>query len=184
LTIQVSPTGGGTTDPAPGLHGELPGSLVALSTTANPGYSFVGWTGPVVDPSSASTAVLMNDDETVTANFVAFTATMAGNIIAKSGPSNARIWTLSLFDNGPGAANTVLINDFTLTQTFGAACTPVLKNVFPLSLGNLAPLQTGTTTVTIDFTGCASAARFTAKFTYSANSGAVSGFVSRTNQYQ
>ena len=89
-------------------------------------------------------------------------------------------------DNGPGAANSVMIHDFTLTQTFGAACTPVLKNAasFPLLLGNLGPNQTGTTTAALDFTGCAASVRFTAKFTYSANNGAVSGFVTRTNQYQ
>jgi len=64
--------------------------------------------------------------------------------------------------------------------------TPILKNAasFPLLLGNLGPAQTATTTVTLDFTGCAASARFTAKFTYSANNGAVSGFVTRTNQFQ
>jgi hypothetical protein len=38
--------------------------------------------------------------------------------------------------------------------------------------------------VTIDFTGCAAAARFTARFTYSANFGTVSGNVVRFNQFQ
>jgi hypothetical protein len=59
-----------------------------------------------------------------------------------------------------------------------------VKTTFPRLLGNLAPSQTGTTTVTLDFTGCAAAARFTAKFNYSANAGIVSGYVTRTNQYQ
>jgi len=184
LTIQVSPSGAGTTNPSEGQHSETHGSVVLLTATANPGYSFISWSGPVANPASASTSVTMTDSETVTANFVALNTTMAGNIIAKAGPSNARVWTLSLLDNGPGAANTTLINSFTLTQTFGAACTPVLKNAFPLSLGNIGPGQAGTTTITIDFTGCAASARFTAKFAFSANNGAVSGFVTRTNQYQ
>jgi hypothetical protein len=130
--------------------------------------------------------VIVDHDLTVIANFTPLNATMLGNIIAKSGPPNARVWTVSLLDNGPGVANSVMIHDFTLTQTFGAACAPVLKNTgsFPLQLGNLGPSQTGTSTITLDFTGCAASARFTAKFTFSANNGAVSGFVTRTNQYQ
>ena len=130
--------------------------------------------------------MIIDGGKTITANFAPLKATMLGNIISKSGPTNSRVWTLSLLDNGPGAANSVMIHDFTMTQSFGAACTPVLKNAasFPLLLGNLGPNQTGTTTVTLDFTGCAASARFTAKFTYSANNGALSGFVTRTNQYQ
>jgi hypothetical protein len=112
------------------------------------------------------------------------TTTLAGNITAKSGPQNARTWTLALLNNGPGVAKGVTIPDFTLTQAFGAACTPIIGNAFPLAVGDLAPLQTGTATVTIDFTGCAASARFTARFTYSANGGAVSGFVVRYNQFE
>ncbi|HKW16193.1 MAG TPA: choice-of-anchor Q domain-containing protein [Terriglobales bacterium] len=184
LLIQVSPPGSGTTNPIAGSYTEGQNSVIPLSATPNPGYSFVSWTGGVAVPNSTSTTVTMDQSRTITANFVALPTTMFGNIIAKAGPSNARVWTLSLLDNGPGATNTTLITAFTLTQTFGAACTPVVKNSFPVLMGNLAPSQTGTTTVTIDFTGCAASARFTARFNYSANGGAVSGFVSRTNQYQ
>jgi len=119
---------------------------------------------------------------TVTANFVP--TTMAGNIIAKSGPQNARVWTLSLLNNGPGGAFGTAINSFTLTQTFGAACTPVIGTPFPLAVTDLAPAQTGTANLTIDFTGCAAAARFTTQFTFSANAGAMSGNVVRYNQYE
>jgi len=185
LTVHVSPFGAGTTNPTEGQYSETPGSVVPLTATAKPGYSFVNWSGLVVNPNSSSTSVVMTDSETVTANFVELNTSMAGNIIAKTGPPNARVWTLSLLDNGPGAANAVLINSFTLTQTFGAACTPVLDGAaFPLSVGNVAPLQTGTTTLPIDFTGCAASARFTAKFLFSANNGAVSGYVVRYNQTQ
>ena len=185
LTVRVSPSGAGTTNPTEGQHSETPGSTVPLTATANPGYSFVNWSGLVANPNSSSTSVVMTDSETVTANFIELNTSMAGNIIAKAGPSNARVWTLSLLDNGPGAANAVLINSFTLTQTFGAACTPVLTGVaFPLLVGNVGPSQTGTTAVSIDFTGCAASARFTAKFSFSANNNAVSGYVIRYNQTQ
>lgn len=186
LTIQVSPPGTGTTIPAPGNYPEALNSVVVVAAIPNPGYGLVNWAGGVADPTNPSTTVIIDQGKTITANFAPLKATMFGNIITKFGPSNARVWTLSLLDNGPGAANGVTIHDFTLTQSFGTACTPVLKNAasFPLLLGNLGPTQTGTTTVTLDFTGCAASARFAAKFTYSANSGAVSGFVTRTNQYQ
>jgi len=44
----------------------------------------------------------------------------------------------------------------------------------------------GSTTVnlTIDFTGCAAAARFTAVATFSANGGGLTGTMTRTNQFQ
>ncbi|HWY44497.1 MAG TPA: choice-of-anchor Q domain-containing protein [Candidatus Sulfotelmatobacter sp.] len=186
LTIQILPAATGTTIPAPGNYPEPLSSVVVVAAIPNPGYGFVNWTGGVADPTNSSTTVIIDQGKTITANFSPLGATMAGNIIAKTGPANARVWTLSLLDNGPGVANATTIHDFTLTQTYGAACIPVLKNAasFPLSLGNLTAGQTGTTTVTLDFTGCAASARFTAKFTYSANNGAVSGFVTRTNQYQ
>jgi hypothetical protein len=111
-------------------------------------------------------------------------ATLAGNITAKAGPQNARVWTLSLLDNGPGAADGTAINSFTLVQTSGAACTPVISTAFPLAVGNLAPAQAGVVKVTLDFTGCSASARFTARFTYSANGGAASGFVVRYNQFE
>jgi hypothetical protein len=111
-------------------------------------------------------------------------ATLAGNITAKAGPQNARLWTLSLLDNGPGPANGTAITSFTLAQTFGAACTPVLGNALPLAVGNLALAQTEVVKVTLDFTGCAASARFTARFTYSSNGGAASGSVVRYNQFQ
>src|SRR5260370_37462962 len=38
---------------------------------ANPGYSFVNWTGAAVDPTNPSTTVIMNQQQTVTANFAA-----------------------------------------------------------------------------------------------------------------
>lgn len=112
------------------------------------------------------------------------TTTIAGNITAKAGAQNARVWTLSLLNNGPGTANGAKISSFTLIQTAGAACTPVVSTALPAALGDLGPGQTGTVIVPLDFTGCATAARFTAKFTYSANNGAVSGSVVRTNQFQ
>jgi len=185
LIIQVSPTASsGTTNPLPGSYTEPFDSVIVLSATPNLGYSFVSWTPNTAAPGNPSTTVTMDQPQTVTANFMPLPTTMAGNIIAKSGPQNARLWTLSLLNNGPGGAYGVAIPLFMLTQTFGAACAPVIGSAFPLAVSDLVPAQTGTANVTIDFTGCAAAARFTAQFTFSANAGAVSGNVVRYNQFQ
>jgi uncharacterized repeat protein (TIGR02543 family) len=67
--LQVSPAGGGTATPAPGSYNEPLGSVVVLTATASPGHGFVNWTGDVADPNNPSTAVIMNNPQTVTANF-------------------------------------------------------------------------------------------------------------------
>jgi hypothetical protein len=185
LIIQVSPTpSGGTTNPLPGSYTEPFNSVIVLSATPNNGYSFVNWSPNVTVPSNPSTTVTMDQPQTVIAHFAALPTSILGNISAKSGLSNNRDWTLSLLNNGPGGVYGATIPSFTLTQTFGAACTPAVNPAFPLAVGDIAPGQTGTANVFLNFTGCAAAARFTAVFTYTANNGAVAGSVTRTNQFQ
>jgi uncharacterized repeat protein (TIGR02543 family) len=45
LTIGVSPSGAGTTNPAPGSYWENAGTQVQISATANSGYQFYEWVG-------------------------------------------------------------------------------------------------------------------------------------------
>jgi uncharacterized repeat protein (TIGR02543 family) len=70
LTITASPAAGGTVTPANGSS-YASGTVVPITATANSGYQFTGWTGPVASASSASTTVTMSAAETVTANFTA-----------------------------------------------------------------------------------------------------------------
>jgi Divergent InlB B-repeat domain len=70
LTIIVSPPSGGTTVPGPGTTLEVQNTSVVVSATPNPGYVFTNWTGNVAAPSLASTTVIMNLAQTITANFV------------------------------------------------------------------------------------------------------------------
>jgi Divergent InlB B-repeat domain len=184
LTIAASPATGGTTYPPPGIDKVPAGSVVFLSALPTPGNYFLGWTGPVTDASNPLTTMIMNQPQTVTAQFSNLTTTMAGNITAKSGPSNARVWTLSLSDNGPAGAAAVQVPSLTLVQTAGATCTPVMNTVLPLAFSAIPAGEASTANVTIDFSPCAAAARFTATFTYTANYGSVSGSVVRTNQFQ
>ncbi len=69
LTIQVSPTSGGTTTPGAGTMNEPLGSVQNLIAKPNPSYSFDSWTGNVADPSSATTTIVMDNPQSVTANF-------------------------------------------------------------------------------------------------------------------
>ena len=119
------------------------------------------------------------------ANFAGSTS-MAGNITAKAGPSDARVWTATFTNNGPGTAMNVQVNSFKLTQTFGAACTPVVTvpAALPFAVGSIVPSSSVATNFTIDFTACAADARFTANLGFSANSGAVVGTLVRYNQFQ
>jgi hypothetical protein len=188
LTMKVSPAAGGTTNPAPGTISENLDSVVVITATPHLGYGFIDWSpaGVVAAPNNSSTTVTMTQAQMVTANFAPLHTTMYGSIPAKSGPAGAREWSLSLKNDGPGVANGTTIHDFSLTQTYGAACTPFISNAltFPLALGDLLPGQTASRNVFIDFTSCAATARYTAKFTYSANGGAVSGIVLRYNQFE
>ena len=68
LTLAASPLAGGTVSPATGTFYNS-GAAVNVLATANSGYQFVNWTGPVANTSSASTSVTMNAAATVTANF-------------------------------------------------------------------------------------------------------------------
>jgi hypothetical protein len=69
----VSSTAGGTvTSPGEGAFTYDEGTGVNLVAAAGEGYRFVNWTGDVgavANPDAASTAITMNDDYSVTANF-------------------------------------------------------------------------------------------------------------------
>ena len=65
LTIRVN--GIGTTDPQSMFT--QAGDKKYLTAIPNPGNHFVNWTGDVDNRNSASTFIIMNSDETVTANF-------------------------------------------------------------------------------------------------------------------
>ena len=83
LTMGVSPSDGGTTTPAVGVHAYPEGTPVDITATPNPGYEFDSWTGGVADPNSASTTVTMGADKTVTANFEPLEYTLTVNVVGE-----------------------------------------------------------------------------------------------------
>ncbi len=68
LTTAANPTNGGTVSPTSGNFYNA-STVVPLSATANAGFKFSNWTGPVANANSASTTVTMSAPESVTANF-------------------------------------------------------------------------------------------------------------------
>ncbi len=192
LATSTSPLGTGSiaSSPAGSQHNEF--SIVNLTAYANLGYGFSSWTGNVTNSTSSATTIIMNKNETVTANFVALPQTLVGSISSKAGPTPGgvnRRWTLRVDNPNSYAVNSTNLYSFSLTQTAGPACAPVLTipAAFPAVLsgsGNIAAGGNRTIQVTINFTGCNNATRFTANFSFAGNGGANWGSASITNQPQ
>jgi subtilisin-like proprotein convertase family protein len=68
LTMQVSPPGGGTTNPSVGDHWYDSGTSVDVSASAGSGFDFGHWSGDC-SGTSPSTSVYMDSNKTCTANF-------------------------------------------------------------------------------------------------------------------
>ena len=85
--------------------------------------------------------------------------------------------------SSPVSTQNAQITSFTLTPAAGATGTPVLQTALPTSAGDLASGSSVTVNLTIDFTGCATKARFTAQAKFSADGGGVTGTLTRTNQF-
>ena len=68
LNLSASPASGGTVSPASGTFYDA-GTVVPVSATANSGYVFGSWSGPVASATSASTSVTMSAAASITANF-------------------------------------------------------------------------------------------------------------------
>ncbi|MBV8706518.1 MAG: endo-1,4-beta-xylanase, partial [Acidobacteriaceae bacterium] len=107
------------------------------------------------------------------------------SVTSKTGPPNARVWTITANNPSQGTAYTAQITGFTLTQVAGASCTPVVSPVhFPVVLGDIASGQTASTEFTIDFTGCPNLARFTLSMPWSSANGAYIGTLVSGNQFR
>ncbi|MGA8037221.1 MAG: choice-of-anchor Q domain-containing protein [Candidatus Acidiferrales bacterium] len=183
LTIQAISAAGGTTDPPPGVYAYPVGTVRVIKAIANPGDIFGGWSGYATAPSLTTTTVVMNQPQSIVANFTDPKTTVAGNIVNKVGSANNRFWIMSLTNNGPGYVIGAYITSFTLVQTAGAACTPIYGSAGP-GVTNIPVGQTADFQEYFDFSSCPAAARFTATFGFTANNGTLTGTVVRTNQFE
>jgi uncharacterized repeat protein (TIGR02543 family) len=71
LTVVVEPTGGGTINPAVGVHTYAEGAGVNITATPADGYAFDSWSGACTG--SGACQVIMDADKTVTAHFTEIT---------------------------------------------------------------------------------------------------------------
>jgi hypothetical protein len=110
------------------------------------------------------------------------------------GPLGGRVWSYSILNSGPSAANAAQITSFTLKQSGGPACTspPVVgtasvnggaAQAFPVQLGNIGSASSIPVDITINFSSCATSARFTMTMGLSANGGATTASVPRYDQF-
>ncbi len=132
-----------------------------------------GDTNPVNNSASDTVAIGQTAQMTLTGLLTGKTGTVGGS----------RTWTITVTNHDTAAANNTAVSGFTLTQTAGTACTPVIGTL--PTIGTIAASGgTGTGTVNIDFTGCASTVRFKAVATFVANGGANGGTMTLLSQGQ
>ncbi len=67
--LSIAINGEGSVDPAPGNYSFPENETVSLSATPADGWRFIGWTGGVSNPDSATTTVVMDGNKNITANF-------------------------------------------------------------------------------------------------------------------
>ncbi len=97
------------------------------------------------------------------------------HISSKTGPRNARVWTITADNPGPDTAYTVQINAFTLTQLFGFKnqCMPtVAPATFPVELGDIPANGSASASFTINFSACRFPAPFVVNMPWSQANGA------------
>lgn len=111
------------------------------------------------------------------------TAPLTGSIASKSGPRNARLWTIAV-SGGASPAVGAQIDSLSLVQATGQACTPALVSPasFPLALGNIPAGGTSLGHITLDFSSCRNSATFNVTIPLSADGGAWTGTIHAKRQ--
>ncbi len=86
-------------------------------------------------------------------------------LTSKTGPRDARMWTITATNGDAGPAYATQITGFNLKQIEGRPCTPMVTaaSAFPVSLGDIATGASASAAFTIDFAGCGPYAQFELK---------------------
>ena len=157
LTTAANPAAGGTV--APATKNYTYATNVNLTATPKSGYVFANWTGPVNDPSSASTTVSVYGGQTVTANFNALTTqtsyvvnSSADDAIGNPASCATAAGTCTLRDAVVGAGEAGEGN-ITFSPTVFAASQPMSARTISLMGLNAALILPSNTTVTGPTTG-------------------------------
>ena len=154
-----------------------------LSATPLGGFTFAGWSGGGC-AGTGSCVLIVGGPVSVTATFTPPATTLTSALGIKSGAQSTRAWPVNFTNSGPDNASGIQITAFTVTQTAGAACAPVVTTAIPVSVGSIAGAGTASAPVTINFTGCVALARFRLNLSYTANGGAISNTLTLNNQLQ
>jgi hypothetical protein len=158
------------------------GSLIASCTSdqvfSNDGtYSTSGTATDNAGRSTASSSVVVRIDR------ASGSPVLSALITNKTGAVNARSWILTVSNSGQAPATNATLSGFTLVQTGGLACVPVIAGAFPAAVASsIAPGGSANAAVLIDFSSCSAAARFTASAAFSSNGGAATGTMTLFNQ--
>jgi len=178
FTISSSGPSGWTVSPTASSINLMPGqsTTVALSaavpTTAVSGMYAITAAAAASSGSAAASA---------NCSVMSGSAVLSGSIPMQSGPDASRDWQLQVSNVGTAMANSAQISYLTLLQTGGKACSPHVMTTMPVALGSLAPNQTVSSDLIINFTGCDNSSKFTINIGLSANSGATSTTITRNN---
>jgi hypothetical protein len=115
LTIDAT-AGGGSVSPAPGTYQAPANTVLVLNATPDAGYYFAGWTGNVAVPSSASTTIIIDQAQSVVANF------QLHDFGLTLDPSTL---TIPLAGSGSSTTTVSALGDFGDEVTFAASGAPV-----------------------------------------------------------
>ena len=108
--------------------------------------------------------------------------TIAGSVLTKTGPTNARDWSVQIANSGPSPATGAAISSVTITRTGGTACTPSIVSTLPLTIAASIPAASNATgNLIINFNGCDTTSKFTTKIGLTADGGSVTGSIVRNN---
>jgi len=111
LTMAVSPSGSGTTDPSVGVHTYPEDTNVSITATPNTGYVFDHWEGDVANPVSVSATVTMDANQAVTAHFTEAPAgeiTYIGDIGSVTSTTDGGTLTIDV-DTDVAAGDTIIV---------------------------------------------------------------------------
>ena len=103
---------------------------------------------------------------------------LAMGLVSRRGSSDNRIWTLELANLGKENLKAAQLNSLTFVQASGqGSCQPSLLTAFPIAVGDIPAQSFKTFELSVDFSQCASDARFNTSASYSSDLGAIAAGV-------
>ena len=142
LTIS-STAGGSVTVPGEGVFTRDEGTVVSLVATPAGGYQFVGWTGDVgtiANVSSTSTAITMNDNYSITANFEAIPADQYNLTISSTSGGSVTVPGEGVFTRDEGTVVSLVATPASGYQFVG----------WTGDVGTIADVSSTSTTITMN----------------------------------